>query len=392
MEPYNPAKSEDGVAAKTWELLRRNPKLRSDAKELLSRLENIGPQGIEQTAVLITRDIRAPLAAFVFRWLLWPTYYHFRRTLIPGRKLFAEDNITLIEEAIAGAREQEANQPVRQDSELILNTPWPDMPPLFQLLFRAVADEFEFWNRNHLEYLKRPVRTFTLTVDELKRIVKGELVSQETLVVLADYDFFAVPRVVLTQSQQREIKQKFARFLKCSYELGKIITDKKTQNLFGSAGEWEAFVRIYPAVDWDTNLGSKKGMKEFLEWDRKAHRRSRNSEMLGPVKAYWKKMLDLMLALYTSEASYAPLLLRMLLPKYRVSENDSSQYELPSRPYNYRDMCPPHQFQDFFKAIPYRMFQKVRSLWEVKEGLIDPLRAQELEHLTIEILEKELML
>jgi len=283
------------------------------------------------------------------------------------------------------------------------------MPPLFRTLFGSVASEFEFWKRDHLSYLKRPSQSFTLSSEELRRILKAEHVDQTTLLVLADYDFFAIPRVALTQAQLGELRKEFAGFLKERSKQGIVITGKRTQNLFGSQHEWEAFVRIYPFVDWETRPpgtrdhpgesellqmsrpGLAKGIQNFVDWDNTTHHRPEDSEIRGHAKDYWENMQRFMFGLYNSEASYDQLLLQMLLPLYPQHANLEKAVEPKSQSYQYHDSRPRHEVHDFLKAVPFRMFQKVRSMWELRKGTISPLQAADSDLLIDEVLNEFLV-
>ena len=121
---YNPATGSHEISAKLWELLRRNPELRRDVKRFVPREKQLGQPAREAALEIIRREIRAPLATFVFRWLFCPKYYQFRKTLRPSARLFLGENLGEIEKLMTESRNKaQANKEPAPDPELILNTP-----------------------------------------------------------------------------------------------------------------------------------------------------------------------------------------------------------------------------------------------------------------------------
>ena len=121
---YNPAKVEDGPAAKLWELLRQNPTFRRYAAYLLepARKVEFGLWGVTSpNKVLSDLDQSNPIAAYALRWLFDPVFM----TEGDVHKLLGADlNNKPMTAAAAEARDRLRNQivvlfPYLEDDEIV---------------------------------------------------------------------------------------------------------------------------------------------------------------------------------------------------------------------------------------------------------------------------------
>lgn len=329
-DAYNPATSADGNAAKIWELLRRNPAFREQARELVKRQEtSLTIKALAPDFGLI--DASNPIAGFVLRWLFKPalvafnyprqpidfnTEWTFRERTESGYPFICLEELEyLLKEEIDG--ESFPGPLTLSNGPFSFSTPWPNTPALFQFLFKWLWQEFEVGNISYsfdMRFLTNgvvePFKIDWLAIkDRTARIdFRTEDEFSRLQFLLKHHDIFAVPRTTMPKKQLNLLMKRFKELITEIQDHRKtIINTAKEPFLFGSELEWETFTFCYHKAKYELDSTSRfqrtgigKAFDDIVTRNNKTGKWSPKSDQSTHVKRNYEKMETLMFAIFPS--------------------------------------------------------------------------------------------
>ncbi len=279
-KPYNPVR--DGNCAKAWELLRRNPGLRSDAEWLWKCSKK--PGGHEEVARFLDRlELAGTLPGFPIRWMFEPEWLDasdWDSVFLGGHARSRKED--LLREALPDLNDQLINQLCKggigefckvhpsyilrkppmlrphipfQTAQLssqlgpridyddesrypgllrlhgkgfTFDTPWPDAPELFRHQFQWQWAHYDFSTvspyTQDRRYLPQPQPVVWLLAQVEERAGPWEELAHDHAMVAQlrrwsnEYHIYAFPRILYTPEQVKEQFEQFGKW--CAAILG----------------------------------------------------------------------------------------------------------------------------------------------------------------------------
>jgi hypothetical protein len=330
---YNPQTAKHGLAAKLWELLRRNPYFRVTARDL----QRANPLDTHDYDLLRERfrivDEQSPFAGFALRWLFRPKFLEFYFPRQPHdffkpwtAKDWAESGFPWLSEEKLFELEGILNEENKGESypgpltlsagPFTLETPWPETPELFQFLFGWMWEEYQFDRLSDSEAAKL-ITVGKLDDKDLKidwNFMDSEAprLDWETLYnlrrlkfVIEHHDLFVIPRLMLTGEQKKNLSDKFKQQM---LENRGFVHVLKYPHFLGNEMDWLVFDFCRAGIAYEKDpekpdqpparTGSGKSFNNLIEQQQKKGKW--NSAMETHVERSYKKMESLMCAVFPS--------------------------------------------------------------------------------------------
>ena len=285
---YTP--SDDGNAAKIWELLRRNPTLRNRAERLL----NVAESESSHHRKIVDRYIRCverqnPLASYVLRWLFRsgryelgfnrPEHSRFRRWTPEDQVC---ENLGLSENRVLeceflGLYETYCG-PLRMDSgDFHFGVEWPRTPPTFRYQFEWLCSEFEVGLQSFFEKSWLPDQDGTLPTRHVGRCeidIDMEKNSDPGLAKI-ELEFYAklfqthvpilIPKGPITKAETVQLRELVDKEIGLIVEQYGIMPTRKIP--FGAPNSWRLFSFFSPGdMSYDKD---KANPRKYYSFERK---------------------------------------------------------------------------------------------------------------------------